>query len=300
VRRLPHHVLLHLLIFFFLAPLLIQGCARPVLQTLPASEQEIASALESFARYQEISASACSCCLDAEADAALFVSGWFSDRTAKLSGYLQAMEPAYIKFVAINPLGQPMYIFMTNGSMFKNFNVFEEKAYLGSVHSETYTKFAPSGFEPGFAYYWLTGRLSPGDIQVKAVMSDKVRGRFWLQIHHADEGAESMVLFDPGEMVILRHVLQDVQGRHLLDIVYAEHQTLSENKTKDSDTGPGVLSPADREKELCRVPALITVASDTGAKRIELRLHAFLDGVSFSEDDFHLEIPDNFEQLLVR
>ena len=109
MRGFLHRGLRHLLFFSVLALVLIQGCARPVLQTYPASEQEIEAALAAFTRYREISAEACSTCFDAEIDAALTVSGWFSDHTGKLSGYLQAMAPGYCKFIAVNPLGQPLF-----------------------------------------------------------------------------------------------------------------------------------------------------------------------------------------------
>lgn len=271
----------------FLAAFLvmIQGCARPVLQTYPASEQEIGSVLQEFAHYQQISEELCGCCLDAEADAALSVSGWFSDHTGKLSGYLQAMEPGYIRFVAINPLGQPLFILVTNGNMFKSLNVSEEKAYIGSVYSETYRKFAPVGFEPEFSYYWLTGRLQPGDIQIRAVMRDREQDAFWLQINRSGSGTDSMVLFDPGEKLILRHVLRDQQGKHLVDTVYADYQAY-----------PG----SDSGKEFCRVPAMITVSSNAGAEKIEVKLFSFLDDAYFSAVDFYLDIPENFDQRLVK
>jgi hypothetical protein len=184
--------------------------------------------------------------------------------------------------------------------MYKSFNVFEEKVYLGSVHSESYRKFAPPGFEPEFSYYWLTGRLRPGDIQIQAVTSDPVQGKFWLQINHANASTDSMVLFDPEEKVILRHVLRDERGKHLVDIVYAEHQALPGEENKDTGSGPGPISAHDPGKERCRVPVRITVSSNAGAEKIELRLHSFLDEARFSAEDFHLDIPDNFEQLHVK
>ena len=135
---LQYHIFLLVVSFLF-----IQGCARSVLQTYPAGELERVEVSAAFAKYQEIYREKCMCCLDAEADAAVSISGWFSDHTGKLSGYLQAMQPGYIKFVAINPLGQPLFILVTNGIFFKSLNVLESKAYMGSVHS------LPDGSVPG-------------------------------------------------------------------------------------------------------------------------------------------------------
>ena len=276
MRRYQHHYLRYLITLFTLILVLIQGCARTALQTYPASEQQIAKTLEAFERYREISTAACGCCLDAEADAALSVSGWFSDHTEKVSGFLQAMKPGYLKFIVINPLGQPLFIFLTNGSKFTSLNVLEEKAFSGSVHSETYRKFAPPGFEPEFSYYWLTGRLRPGEIQVQAVMYDREQEKFWLQINHANARTESM------------------------DILYDDHQLLAGNKNMGAGSVPASIEASVTGQEPCRIPARITVSSSADTGRIELRLHSFLHEVRFSGNDFHTEIPDSFEQLHVK
>jgi hypothetical protein len=285
------------MILFLLSLLFIQGCARPALQTYPASEQEIESAVAAFVRYRKASEEVCPCCLDAEADAALLVSGWFSDHTGKLSGYLQAMEPGYVKFIAINPLGQPLLIFVTDGNIFKSLNIFEGKAYLGSAGSETYRNFAPQGFEPRFSYYWLTGRLVPGDMRIQAVMHDSEQGKFWLQIKYANSSTESMVLFDPREFLILRHVLRDERGVHLMDVRYADYQPRTGAESKVAGNGSAGVSGPDGAGVLCRVPAGITVSTNGGAEKIEVILSSFLDEPRFSTEDFDVEIPDNFEQL---
>ncbi len=282
MRGFLHHGLLYQKVLLFVFLVFIQGCTRTLLQTYPASEQEIAAVSQAFVRFQEISSDSCGCCLDAEADAALSVSGWFSDHTGKLSGYLQAMKPGYIRFVALNPLGQPFFIFVTDGSMFKGLNVLEEKAYLGFVQSDTFMKFAPPGFKPQFSYYLLTGRVPPGDIRIQAVMRARDQeNRFWLQIKQADTLLDGMVLFDAEELMILRHVLRNEQGEHIADILYGDYVQLS-------------------GREFCRVPASIAVSSSTNAGKIEIKLYSFLDGTRLSADNFNVMIPDNFQQLLVK
>ena len=300
MRRFLRHGLQYLLLLLFFSLVFIQGCARSILQTYPASDQEIEAVLEAFTRYHKISEGVCTCCLDAEADAALSVSGWFSDHTGKLYGYLQAMKPGYVKFVAQNPLGQPLFIFVTDGEMFKSLNVFEEKAYLGSVHSRAYKKFAPPGFEPQFSYYWLTGRLQPGDIRIQAVMRDREQGKFWLQIRYADANTDSMVLFDPEELLILRHALRNEQGEHLVDILYADHQPLPRKTGKNAGNSPAIIPAPDTVKVLCAVPTRLTASAKGDTEKIDIKLYSFLDDARFSAEDFTLNIPDNFEQLFVK
>ena len=299
MRVLPYHGLTYCTLLLCVPLFLIQGCSRTVLQTYPASEQEFALVTEAFTHYQAVITELCGCCLDAEIDVSLSVSGWFSDHTGNLTGYLQAMEPGFMKFISVNPLGQPLFIFATNGNIFKSFDIFAQKAYAGSVHSNAYKKFAPPGFDPGFSYYWLTGRLQPGNIRIMAVMRDREQDAFWLQIDHADSGMGSMVLFDPEDKVILRHVLRDDRDAHLVDVIYKEHQLLPERESGLTDSGPAAVPYSPAESDGCRVPARIMVSSKGGSEQVEIKLHSMLRDIHFSAVDFQIEAPDNFEQLLV-
>lgn len=289
-------ILIFLVAFSFF---LLQGCARPILQTLPVAENEVREATSAFTRYQEIYQEYCSSCLDAEAGAALSVSGWFSNHTGKLTGYLQAMAPGYIKFVALNPLGQPVYILVSNGREFKSLNVLEGKAYLGSVYSETFKKFSPPGFEPELSFYWLTGRLEPKTLQVAAVRRDREMQAYWLQLGHAMSGTDSMILFDPRELRILRHILLDEQGEHLVDARYESYQPAAGKMARSSeDDLPAENIAAD--ETLCTIPGRILVSSGSGAQKIEIQLSSLLADAEFSPEDFDLEVPASFEHLFVK
>ncbi|MEN8232380.1 MAG: hypothetical protein ABFR35_06825 [Thermodesulfobacteriota bacterium] len=270
------------------------------MQTYPASEQEAQLTASAFTRYQKIYQDECACCLDAEADATVSVSGWFSNHTGKLSGYLQAMEPGYIKFVALNPLGQPIFIFLTNGIFFKGLNVLEGRAYMGSVNSETFKKFAPPGFDPGFSYFWLTGKLPPGDIEILKVRRDKEQNGYWLQVRYGQSEIDSMILFDPEEFVVLRHIVLNNRGDHLLDLVYGDYQPGYVREKQSASKDQGMIGSSDLKEKFCKIPTKISVSSNSGAeKRIDLKLFSFILGAEFSPDDFELEIPDNLEQLIV-
>lgn len=299
-RRLSHGLLdLFFLFLFFL--IFIQGCSRPFLQTYTADEKESEMVLEAFSRFQQNNSALCQCCLDAEADIIISVSGWFHDQTGKLSGYLQAMKPGYVRFVAVNPLGQPWYIFVTDGETFKSLNVFEEKAYEGSVHSRTYNKISPPGFEAGFSYYWLTGNLEPGRMHIRAIMHDRTMpDAYWLQMEHAGESSESMILFDPVNRLILRHVLQSEKGEYLAEVSYEDYRPLiGEVQNNFRQNSSADISNRD-EGEHCWLPGRITLSSHKRSEKIELKLHSFIAEAHFAPTDFTLEIPESFEQLFVR
>ena len=134
MRRFVRPVFLPLILLIVSPLLFLQGCARPVLQTYPVAEPESRETLAAFAKHQQLYLDQCGCCLDAEAEATVSMSIWFSNHSGKFSGYLQAMEPGYIKFFVLNPFGQPVYILATDGTMFKSLNVLESKAYLANKH----------------------------------------------------------------------------------------------------------------------------------------------------------------------
>ena len=300
MRRFSSCSLLHLLFLLSVSHLFLQGCARPVLQTYPASEQEAQLTASAFTRYQKIYRDECACCLDAEVDAAVSVSGWFSNHTGKFSGYLQAMEPDYIKFVALDPLGQPIFIFLTNGKIFKGLNIPEGRAYMGPVNSEAYKKFAPPGFDPGFSYYWLTGRLPPGDLEILKIRRDKDDKGYWLQVRYEHSGNDSMILFDPDELIVLRHIIMSDTGDHVVDLTYDNYRPGYVREKQLATEDKGMIGGPGLKEKFCKIPTKISVSSNSAAeKKIELKLFSFVPGTEFSPDDFELEIPDNLEQLLV-
>ncbi len=301
MRRFSSYGHLYLKLLLAVSLLFLQGCARPLLQTYPASEQETQLAALAFTKYQKTYQAECACCLDAELDVDVSVSGWFNDHTGKLSGYLQGMEPGYLKFIALNPLGQPILILLTNGKIFKFLNVPEGKAYVGSVNSETFKKFAPPGFDPEFSYYWLIGRLPPGDFEILNVRRDREQDVYWLQIRYEQPGLESMILFDPEELVLRRHILMSDSGDHLVDLVYKDYQPGYVREKQLSDSDQELIVSLYSGEKLCKIPTKLTVSSSLGAeKRIDLKLFSFIPEAEFSPVDFELEIPENLEQLIVK
>jgi hypothetical protein len=285
--------------FIFIASvslLLFQGCARPVLQTIPASEDE---AMDVISAFLQVYQGKCSCCIDADADATVSVSGWLHNHNGKLTGLLQAMAPGYLKFIAVNPLGQPIYILVTNGSEFTSLNILERKAYSGPVNSETFKKFSPQGFRPEFSFYWLTGRLAPGGIQVETVRRDRGGQAYWLQIHHKMTGNESLVLFNPVNSRILRHIILDEKKEHLVDVTYDAYQPETGNQKMsvgENVTAANVAADA----ALCSIPGNILVSASSGKQNIEIQLSSLLGGAAFAPEDFDVKVPPDFENIVVK
>jgi hypothetical protein len=300
VRGFSDFALLYPPLLFVVSFLILQGCGRPLLQTYPVDGQETQLAITSFARYQKIYQERCVCCLDAEVDVSASISaGWFTNHSGKISGYLQALEPGYIKFVSLNPLGQPIFIFLTDGKIFKALNVLEGKAFVGSVHAETFKKFAPPGFDPEFSYYWLTGGLPPGDIDVLKVRRDKVQDGYWLHVRYEKSDIESFILFDPHELVVKRHIFISEKGHDEVDVVYEDYQHGFVKKQIEEDRTDNIGS-VGLNQSFCKMPTKISIISNSGSdKKLDLKLFSFMPDVEFSKKDFELDIPANLEKLIV-
>lgn len=301
MRGFSSRTLLDPLFLLAVSLLTLQGCGRPVLQTYPVGEQETHLAVTAFARYQKIYQEGCACCLDAEVDVSASVSaGWFSNHSGKISGYLQAMEPGYFKFAALNPLGQPIFIFLTNGKFFQALNVIEGKAYIGQVDSEAFKKYAPSGFNLEFSYYWITGRLPPGEIEILKVSRDKVQDGYWLHVRYEKSGNESLIFFDPHELVVKRHIIINEKGHDEVNVVYEDYQPGFVKKKQVEEDGAEKIGSVDSKQTLCKMPTKISIVSYSGSeKKLDLKLFSFIPDAEFSQDDFQLEIPDNLEKLMV-
>jgi hypothetical protein len=210
------------------------------------------------------------------------------------------MAPGYIKFAAFNPLGQPFFIFLTSGKIFKILNVAEGKAYIGSVNAEAFKKFAPAGFNPEFSYYWLTGRLPPGDIDILKVSRDKAYDGYWLHVRYEKSGVESLVLFDPHEFIVLRHTIINDKGHDEVAVVYEDYQPGFVKEKLVEENIPESIDSADPGEPSCRIPTKISIVSYSGTeKKIDLKLFSFIPDAEFSQDDFDLEIPENLEELTV-
>lgn len=247
---------------------LLSGCVTmPNLHGISSAEnKEVRSRFKKMVVAQRT----CHYCLDGTAHVTLtniLYSG-------AISGYLQAMSPSYLKFVGVNPLGQPLAVFTTNGQQFRYVSTEDTTVYNGEVNSETFSKYTPEGFVPALSYYWLIGRLQPGPVQLTRVSRDETRG-YWVELLY-ENGRKALLLFDPDTLQIQRHIVLNGNGERILNILYEQY-------------GEGE----------CEVPRQITVTSLTLDSSMEIHLGDLLEDVSLSLQDFDYSPPPTFKEVLV-
>ncbi len=287
-----------LTVFILFCSLLFTGCAGKFIQTSPVSLQEeisISAAFLSMLANQQT----CGCCLDAEVDVTIAVTSWLNDRSVTMGGFLQAMEPSYVKFISVNPLGQPLFIFITDGTVFQNVQVPKSKVYEGNVRSAAFDKYMPAWFEPKHGFYWLAGRLKPGNFEIISIGRDTKKKGVWLQLQYEGSLYRNVILFDPQKSAILRHVLMDNQEKPHIDVQYADYLPLID------ETENGGNKDVERKNNTedfvsCRLPGSIRIVSHDKSGQINLELHSFLPDSVFSEEDFTIDIPGGFKRLPLR
>ena len=258
------------------------GCATlPTTRPLAQLQQQQAESLfrETMARQQD-----CSCCIDAQVR--LSVKSLVQNGT--ISGFVQAKAPSFLKFTGLNPLGQPLMFLATDGTFFKYVSVPEAKGYEGLVTAAAFKKYAPQGFDPGQAFYWLAGRLAPEKLRIFSVAQDPEGQGVWLELASAADASEGKglrrhVLFDPAQQVIRRHLVADADGRIMVDVWYEDYAKASEGGSDN-----------------CRLPGLIRIHANNNGALMELALGDWLPDASFSANDFRVDLPLGFTLVPVQ
>lgn len=252
------------------------GCASHAIRTVPVFGPETEVVVDEFVRMRSLQQE-CGRFLDAEVEVAIQGTGLFGNGSLVIPGYLQAMSPSYFKFIGVNPLGQPHLILATDGKRFRSVVVPDAKGYEGEVGSAKFRKYSPPGFLPEQGFFWLTGRLGPGRMEIAAVSREKGASGYWLKMRSAPEESVDRLLFDPDRGVVVRRIIQDGRGRILMDVRYDGY----------------------RRNGGCLLPGRITVSLPYNG-RLNLAFGTVYPDSVFSAADFKLDLPAGFENVVVK
>ncbi len=250
--------------------IMLGGCASlpETVEISPEKTSDVVSSFKAMIREQ----GRCPSCIDAQA--AVEFKSFF--HKGMINGYLQAMAPSFLKFVGVNPLGQPLVVLVTDGEFFHYLSVPEATGYQGDVYGETFRKYAPDGFQPGFTFYRLTGRLWPGVFKIMTVSRDEETQDYWLRLRAGENGAESLILFDPQARVIRQYLLIDQQDEIIMNIYY------------DNYTAPP-----------CSLPGRIEIKSLVHNSSMQIKLTDRLLDINLGTEEFSCRLPAGFKRIMV-
>ncbi|OIP48880.1 MAG: hypothetical protein COX17_00965 [Deltaproteobacteria bacterium CG23_combo_of_CG06-09_8_20_14_all_60_8] len=130
-------------------------------------------------------------------------------RTVTLSGYMQAMAPASVRFVGLGPLDQAVVLFATDGQEFRLVLVPEATGYEGQVSGATFASYAPLGLRPESLYYWLVGAIEPGDLGLAEVRAAEDGKGYWFDLRRGHDPVTHRLLLDALTGRVAAHLLLD-------------------------------------------------------------------------------------------
>ena len=234
------------------------------------AENETAPITRTFTEMQQRDAS-CSCCLDAKTT--LSWDGPGEDRA--IAGFLQLMLPTSLKFVVLNPLGQPLYALVSDGQEFQSINTTLKQHVIGKI-SALATKYQiPSALLSENWGYWLTGRLQEKGAMIETIRRDSSGRGVWITMQYPEDAAlaRTHLLIQPETRQLLARVLVDHQGDTIATITY------------DGRNGQDTCAPASR----------VTITDLPYGSKLRIDFAEILTDRSFMPANFRLKVPANYD-----
>jgi hypothetical protein len=260
-----------ILILLLLLLLLVNGCAgKP--WTSPVTDNETASITQIFAEMQARDPS-CFSCLDAKTTLSWETIG--EDRS--VAGFFQLMLPTSVKFVVINPLGQPLYALVSdNGQEFQSISTSLRQHTHGKISSLARQYKIPESLLSDNWGYWLTGRLHENGAGIKAIHRDGSGRGVWITMQ-SQGGVTSLgtshLLIQPTTRQLLARILVDRQGETIATISY------------DQRMGEDECAPISK----------ITITDLPYGSKLSIDFTDILTNRSFSATNFRLKVPADYE-----
>lgn len=203
-----------------------------------------------------------------------------------LSGYLRAMAPAYLRFEGVNPLGLTEALFAVDGENFTYLSVRNQQAYSGPLKAEKITRFAPDGLATSMSYYWLLGRIPPGALGIGEVGLDQNGQGYWLDLHYTATGKRAMILFNPSQHLVRRHLVLSDSAAIAADLAY-------------DYPAPAKVDTAASKASDCQLPARITITKQ-GNGLISLAFTKRYPTPSLDSAPFRITPPAEYKRNVVQ
>lgn len=189
--------------------------------------------------------------------------------TRKFSGYILVSQPSAIKFIASNPLGQPILAITTNGNDFQLMDVLNQQFTRGSTRSYGLHEDIPVGFISGQWGNWLTAKP---DLQPPYNIREDIEERgIWV-------GKETENV--PGSYYLLNYDTLQVKEQLLLD----EKKKILARFTYSNFPN----------NDLCSQPREITISELPFRSTITLQFSRIQDVDNPDQKDFILKVPQHY------
>lgn len=211
------------LLFLLLFILTLSSCAKTPWTSLLEGEQKsgVETSYMNFTASQHV----CRPSWDAEVEIR-----WTSSvRNFSFSGYCRMLEPAFLKFIVSNPLGQPLRVTATNGTNYRDIDTLERSIVTGGLRSWAVRHDLPLNLVKGNWLDWISGRSSATVGQIAEMRLDSQNRGAWLSMAGADsEEIEEHILFDWENNKLIERILLDERNRPFATLAYIEWQEIDQ------------------------------------------------------------------------
>jgi len=191
------------------------------------------------------------------------------------SGFVVGREPAFLQFVVLSPMGQPLAMFSTNGRTFQYVDTGHRRAWAGSLATGKISRYLPEGLDTTVLYRLFAGRpvvCTPERAEIFVTGEPDV---YEISCRPAGSPVVHEYLYDMGRGVIRQYRQKAGDGRLLPRATYDDFTDSS-----------------------CRLPGRLTV--DNGGRRFDLAMSGFLVGEHYSEAEFRLPVPPGFQKEVIQ
>lgn len=258
------------LTYILLAALVsLSGCARkPWRAPVTDNTQALAIATMEDIRFQEEQRATC---YDAK------VQAFFTShiRNQAVSGYTQFMQPDSVKFISSNPLGQPIFAFVSIGKSFQLVNTLEQLFTQGDLSAlATYYSLPPIARSSNWTN-WLTGHL-PVNATITDIREDKDRRGVWVSTLENKQKQDASK-----EDILSEHLLIDIENRRLATRIITDQADATQVRISYSGW------VGEEQGQLAGLPGKITLTElDYGGKLVlnmsELQTMSYCNGKDFT------------------
>ncbi len=254
-------------VLFLVCGFFLAGCAGRLPSTAPVVGNAKALVLSRFRDFLDRE-----CARSVDADVTLSWQALWSGATVR--GMLQVQKPAMLRYTAVDPLGRPLFIVVSDGATFTAVDTLKGEGYTGPVSAPFWRKYVPAGISPKELFFWLSGGLPPGELRVDDVRLGRNSPWPWI-IMTAPGGLRHQVLFDPDSGRILRHVVTDRDRTILLDVTYSGTVRLKDNSG-------------------CPWPEELVIKGAAIPGTIRIRFDRILSEAVLPSATFHLALPVHY------
>lgn len=254
-----------------LSLILPSGCAQKPWGDNLLENQE--KQIRSMVSESHASAEACSESINAEIKA--YWDTHLSDGAIK--GYLQLFLPDSFKLVTLNPLGQPLFAFSSDGVSFQSINAAKGVFKFGKVASFVENHSLPKNVLSGNWAHWLSGYIHFSEDQITELKHDQTERGIWLTLEkniEDDLKLKEIILFDTINRKVRERIVKNSNGHEVARIIYKEY---SGNK-------------------ICSLPSFIEIEGISFSAQISIAMSDFLYDQNYQKETFFLKLPPGYIQ----